>query len=51
VARMNCNTTTLTTEDATKYVTEADPKTFPNINLTPTMANEIKHIINPEIKK
>jgi hypothetical protein len=44
--RTNNDTTTLTTEDTTKYLTEAIPKTFPNINLMPTTANEIKSIIN-----
>jgi hypothetical protein len=34
------------TKDAIKYLTEAIPKTFPNINLIPTTANEIKSIIN-----
>jgi hypothetical protein len=34
------------TEDATKYLTEAIPKTFPNINLMPTTANKIKGIIH-----
>jgi hypothetical protein len=43
---MNNDTTTLTTEDATKYLIEAIPKTFPNINLMPTTANEIRSIIN-----
>jgi hypothetical protein len=37
---------TVTTEDATKYLTEAIPKTFPNINLMPTTVNGIKSIIN-----
>jgi hypothetical protein len=46
IERMNNNTTTLTTEDATKYLTEAIPKTFPNINLMPTTVNKIKSIIN-----
>jgi hypothetical protein len=39
---VSSDTAILTTEDATKYLTEAIPKTFPNINLTPTTANEIK---------
>jgi hypothetical protein len=43
---MNNDTTTLRTEDATKYLTEAIFKTFPNINLMPTTANEIRSIIN-----
>jgi hypothetical protein len=43
---MNNDTTTLTTEDATKYLIEGIPKTFPNINLRPTTVNEIKNIIN-----
>jgi hypothetical protein len=42
IERMNNDTTTSTTEDATKYLTEAIPKTFPNINLMPTTVNEIK---------
>jgi hypothetical protein len=42
IERMNNGTTTLTTEDATKYLIEAIPKTFPNINLMPTTVNEIK---------
>jgi hypothetical protein len=46
IERMNNNTTTLTTEDATKYLIEAIPKTFPNINLMPTTVNEIKSITN-----
>jgi superoxide dismutase len=45
IERMNNDTTTLTTEDATKYLTEAIPKTFPNIYLMPTTVNEIKSII------
>jgi hypothetical protein len=36
---MNNDTTTLTTEDVTKYLTEAIPKTFININLMPTTVN------------
>jgi hypothetical protein len=43
---MNNDTTTLTTEDVTEYLTEAITKTFPNINLMPTTVNEIKSIIN-----
>jgi hypothetical protein len=35
---MNTDTTTLTTEDGTKYITEAIPKTFPIINLMPGAA-------------
>jgi hypothetical protein len=46
IERMNNDTTTLTTEDATEYLTEAIPKTFPNINLMPATVNEIKSIIN-----
>jgi hypothetical protein len=46
IERINNDTTTLTIEDATKYLTEAIPKTFPNINLMPTTINEIKSIIN-----
>jgi hypothetical protein len=46
IERINSGTTTLTTEDATKYLDEAIPKTFPNINLIPTTANKIKSIIN-----
>jgi hypothetical protein len=46
IERMNSDTTTLTTEDTTKYLTEAIPKTFPNIYLMPTTVNEIKSIIN-----
>jgi hypothetical protein len=30
------------TKDKTEYLTEAIPKTFPNINLMPTTANEFK---------
>jgi hypothetical protein len=40
IERISNDTTTLT-EDATKYLTEAVPKTFPNINLMPTTVNEI----------
>jgi hypothetical protein len=43
---MNNDTTTLTTEDATKYLTEAIPKTLPNINLMLTAVDEIKSILN-----
>jgi hypothetical protein len=43
---MNNDIITLTTKDAKKYLTEAIPKTFPNINLMLTTANEIKSIIN-----
>jgi hypothetical protein len=39
---MNNDITTLTTEDVTKYLPEAIHKTFPNIKLMPTTANEIK---------
>jgi hypothetical protein len=42
IESMNNDITTLTTEDATKYLTEAIPKTFPNINLMRTTVNEIK---------
>jgi hypothetical protein len=48
---MNNDTTTLTTEDTTKYLTVAIPKSFPNINLMPTTVNEIKRIINCLISK
>jgi hypothetical protein len=43
---MSNDSITLMTEDATKYLTEAIPKTFPNINLMPTTANKIKGIIH-----
>jgi hypothetical protein len=43
---MTNDTATLITEDATKYLSEAISKTFPNINLMPTTINEIKSIIN-----
>jgi hypothetical protein len=46
IETMNNDTTTLTTEDTTKYLTEAIPKTFPNTNLMPTTVNEIKSTIN-----
>jgi hypothetical protein len=46
IERINNDTTTLTTEDATKYITEAIPKTFPKKNIMPTTVNEIKSIIN-----
>jgi hypothetical protein len=46
IERLNNDTTTLTTEDATKYLTETIPKTFPNINVMPTTVNEIESIIN-----
>jgi hypothetical protein len=39
IERMNTDNTTLTTEDATQYLTEAIPKTFPTINLMPTRVN------------
>jgi hypothetical protein len=39
IERMNNDTTILTAEDEKKYLTEAIPKTFPNINLMPTTAN------------
>jgi hypothetical protein len=39
VERMNNDTTTLTIEDATKYLAEAITKNFLNINLMPTTAN------------
>jgi hypothetical protein len=38
IESMNNDSTTLKTEDTTKYLTEAIPKTFTNINLTPTSA-------------
>jgi hypothetical protein len=37
---------TLKRKDATKFLTEAIPKTFPSINLMPTTANEIRSIIH-----
>jgi hypothetical protein len=43
---MNSDTTALMTEDTTKYLNEGIPKTFPNINIIPTTANEFKRIIN-----
>jgi hypothetical protein len=43
--RMNNDTTTITTEDAIKYLTKAIPGTFPNINLMCITANETKIII------
>jgi hypothetical protein len=46
VERMNKDTITLKREDATKFLTEAIPKTFPNINLMPTTANEIRSTIH-----
>jgi hypothetical protein len=36
---MSNDTTTLTTEDATKYCPETIPKTFPNVNLISTTVN------------
>jgi hypothetical protein len=35
-----------TEEEAIQYMTKTIPRTFPNINILPTMANEIKNIIN-----
>jgi hypothetical protein len=35
-----------TTEDATKYVAEEIPKTFPNTDFMLTTVNEIKSTIN-----
>jgi hypothetical protein len=46
IKKMNSDITALMTEDTTKYLNEGIPKTFPNINLIPTTANEFKHIIN-----
>jgi hypothetical protein len=46
IERMNNDITTLTIEDATKYLTEAIPKTFPNINLMSTTVYEVKSILN-----
>jgi hypothetical protein len=46
IERMNNDTATLTTEDATKYLAEEIPKTFPNTHLMPTTVKEIKSIIN-----
>jgi hypothetical protein len=37
---------TLKREDATKFLTEAIPKTFPSVNLLLTTANEIRSIIH-----
>jgi hypothetical protein len=43
---MNNDTSTLMTEDATQYLTEAISETFPSvINLKLTAANEINSII------
>jgi hypothetical protein len=46
IEKMNNDTTTLMTEDATKYLTEEIQKTFPNIYLMPTKTNEIQSIIS-----
>jgi signal recognition particle GTPase len=46
---MNNDNTTLTTGDAAKYLTEAILETFPNINLMPITASEIKSIISCHI--
>jgi hypothetical protein len=43
---MNNYTTTLVAQVARNCLIEAIPKTFPNINLMPTIAKEIKSIIN-----
>jgi hypothetical protein len=52
IDRMNNDITALTTEDAMKCLTEAIPKTFPNINLMPTTTNEIKSLkLNLYIKR
>jgi hypothetical protein len=39
IEKINIDTTTLRTEDATKYLMEAIPKTFPDISLMPTTVN------------
>jgi hypothetical protein len=46
VDSMNSDVITVTTEKATKYLAEAIPKTFPNVNLMPTTANEVTSKIN-----
>jgi hypothetical protein len=47
VERMTCSdTVTPRHEDAMKYLAKAIPILFPNINLLPTMPNEIKNIIH-----
>jgi hypothetical protein len=43
---MNNDTITLKRQDATKFLTEAIPKTFPSINPMPTTANEIRSNIH-----
>jgi hypothetical protein len=43
---MNSDVITVTTEEATKYLAEAIPKTFTNVNLMPTTANEVTSKIN-----
>lgn len=40
------NNTTTTTENTAKHIIEVIPKTLPNINLIPTIANKINNIIN-----
>jgi methyl coenzyme M reductase subunit D len=43
---MNNDISTLTIEDAIKYLTVVIPKSFPHIYLMPTTANKIKSKIN-----
>jgi hypothetical protein len=46
VEKLNNVTNSPVEEEAIQYMTKTIPGTFPDINLLPTMANEIKNIIN-----
>jgi hypothetical protein len=49
--KRNNSTKSPTNEEAIQYMTKTIPRTFPNINLLPTTANEIKNITNSLKKK
>jgi hypothetical protein len=44
--KLNNGTKSPAEEEAIQYMTKTIPRTFPDINLLPTMANEIKNISN-----
>jgi hypothetical protein len=46
VEKLNKSTKSPTEEEAIQYMTKTIPRTFPDINILPTMANKIKNIIS-----
>jgi hypothetical protein len=47
IKRMNNNTKNSTMKDALSHIAEAIPANFPNTNLMPAIANQIKNQIIP----